>query len=392
MTRIAVFGLGKVGLPMAYHLGRLGHEVWGYDTDDVLMSKLHQKENPLFEHIEFNFNLARTPREAVALTDWAFIIAPTPLSGKSLDSRFIVNIIDEIETFISSAYKINVVSTLDPRDAREVCASRRNLRITYNPPLIRLGQVAYDFAHANIMFLGCDACNSRELQDELSSIWSPTNAARVDGDVTSIACAKLAINATLSARSAWANDINAKISKLGANADVVFKALGHEPRIGGTSYMMPGPPPGGPCLPRDTLIWNNMAESPTSNAVEHSHALTHVLYVNAARKFIKTYSQWGPKVAVVGLGYKPNALDVTDAIGMKIADTINEADLVVYDPTVKDIVTKMKPAWHHAPDIEYVLDNVKLVVLCVDYPDIRRKLSLSPSIKVLDLSLQIPVS
>jgi len=390
MTSIAVFGLGKVGLPMAYHLGCLGHEVWGYDVNKELMRKLRRKENPLFEHIEWNFNLADSSVEAVEKTEWAFVIAPTPLSGKTLSSAFITNIINEIDSIVSDKYKVNVVSTLDPRDAREVCNGHNKLRIIYNPPLIRLGQVAYDFAHAHIMFLGCDDVDSKELQDELASIWNNKCANEVRGNVISIACAKLAINATLSARGAWGNDINAKLSKLGADADVVFRALGFEPRIGGTSYMLPGPPPGGPCLPRDSLIWNDIHQSPTSDAVMNSHAQTLNKYAKIATEWVKLHEVTNRKIAVVGLGYKPNALDITDAVGMTIANAIEKLNPIVYDPTVKNIVLEIKPSWIHAPNIDYVVNNADFVILCVDYPDIRNRLAESSKIKVLDLSLRIP--
>src|SRR3989304_4927901 len=47
MARVAVIGLGKVGVPLASYLTTLSHQVVGVDVDAGLVERLRQGKNPL---------------------------------------------------------------------------------------------------------------------------------------------------------------------------------------------------------------------------------------------------------------------------------------------------------------------------------------------------------
>ena len=65
MTRVAVIGLGTMGLPMARHLVAAGHDVVGCDVDSARVEELGAAS-------------AETPAEAAAAADAVLLSLPTP--------------------------------------------------------------------------------------------------------------------------------------------------------------------------------------------------------------------------------------------------------------------------------------------------------------------------
>lgn len=331
MARIAVIGLGKVGLPFASHMVSLGHDVAGFDTSEAITSLLEQGWNPFpWEDIGadkdggFKMRLSKTRMEgALDGAEAAFVIVPTPQDGDYLSPNTVKDVVERIQADPPESLRaIVVVSTLDPRlkrrDGDYDAWLRGKVPVVYCPPLIRLGTVKADLAGARILFLGG---TDQEAMDFVESIYypngRPTNVEKIQGDYVTIAAAKMAINATLSARTAWANDVAGRARRVGADPDVVLRAVRSDPRIG-ASCMYAGPPPGGPCLPRDMAVWASMAGTYGLTAATldaHKTAAQEVL--DGAKRWIFKYGT-SPKVGILGLTYNPKGLDVTNSTGVAL--------------------------------------------------------------------------
>lgn len=377
--KIAVIGVGKVGLPMACHFSDLGHTVKIFDNYKELNNKLLNKINPLEYEPGIDLNAltsCKTLKEAVDFVDEIYIVVPTPQSadGTTLSGAPVVECLDQIEPLLKRATIVAVVSTLDPRDAEEVMRPRNNMRLVYNPPLIRLGSVKEDIAGANICFLGArNAQDQNEVFDtyypKLNSIFSDKVAAEpIKGDIKSVACAKLAINASLSARIAWANDLKAKCDVIGADANVVFKAVRTDPRIGGR-YMLPGAPPGGPCLPRDMDVWSTIGDTPLAKETKAWHKQTFNKLVEKTMLNLMTeLHQERDKIAILGITYNPGGLDLTGSVGLEIARKWGKVS--VYDPATKYLLKQENETFHIANSIQEAIDGAKIVVVGCKWPEI----------------------
>lgn len=380
--RVAVIGVGKVGLPLACHLADNGHEVIVYDKSKELMRMIREGENPFpWESgiITANLHTAPSLTAAIKTVEAVFIVTPTPEIGNYLSSNSVTEVLGTIEEVAEHDLVISVVSTLDPRDASRVCSKRPRMEIVYNPPLIRLGQVKKDYEEANILFLGYDGKDLTPVERIASFYIHPKQVFnRVIGNVLSIACAKLAINATLSMRAAWANDIASKASAMGANIETIFRALSHEKRIGGTTYMLPGPPPGGPCLPRDMETWSAIGhQSHLVNSIKTTHdeiqrsAVIAVMNVIASSQ---TRDYQPQKILLIGLGYKVNGPDITRSIALDIAMNISakyrdKIEIYGYDPVAGSMFQKIFPNIKLVNSIGEISGSDILTVICHNYPN-----------------------
>ena len=325
MTAVAVIGLGKVGLPLACYLNLVGHKVSGYDSDQNLYAKLRAGENPLPwepgvqapDYGGGDWDLATALKGAAA----AFIVVPTPEKNGVIDSGNVCLAIEQILD-ISPGIPIAVVSTLDPRDANKVC---EQTNIIYNPPLIRLGHVIEDLTKPSMLLLGSGNGERTDAMDCIESVWRKpqyrrlraTQAETVRGDARTIATAKLAINATLSQRIAWANSIASLCEHLDVNTDTVLQAVTMDPRLG-FGYMRPGWKPAGPCLPRDLDVWNDLGNNGISRAVrqEHEYASSKILN-SITKQLLPSFGNNPPnyKVVILGMAYNPGALSTVGSLG-----------------------------------------------------------------------------
>lgn len=386
--KITVIGAGKVGLPLACHLADLDHDVTVFDKNEKLLEQLRQQENPLPWEEDINPGLLRVAPNLIASTvgsDVFFIVTPTPQIGPVLSSGPVVEVLAALEQCLSRAITVAIVSTLDPRDAAAVCADRRHMKIVYNPPLIRLGNVKQDLRNATMTFLGRDG--DPEPIGIVKNCYQHKEfrAKPIIGNVVSIATAKLAINATLASRAAWGNDVANKARTLGAHVPTVFEAFAAEPRIGGTAYMMPGPPPAGPCLPRDMDTWCSIGNTPLAPLINQINDNGLQQITTKAVAWVGTQLATRPgmtgtplEISIIGVGYKRGGPDITKSVGATIAKNLHanfgkNVYLRAYDPACAHLAAQVLPFLRMEPIAE---DAAKCdaAIICQDYELVQKRL------------------
>lgn len=302
--RLTVVGLGKVGRELARYLVHLGHHVTGFDIVQTFDAGT-------------GFTATMSPAVAYENAEAAVLIVPTPQVGDRLSSECIRKAGEEARRLMPMGAHLLIASTLDPRDAADVC---RTIGAVYTPIFVRLGSVFKDLQNQQFLLIGfaCGAVFTSE--SHVLEVWKWFRDGKPDRPVivsgaTTIACAKLAINATLSSRIAWANDVAVRAKAFGADPDVVCKIIGMDPRIG-PAFGNPGFPPGGPCLPRDLDVWLSASGQGMAEAVLVSHRITRQRILAQIMEELK--SRPIKSVLVVGLTYKPGGFDHTDALGLEV--------------------------------------------------------------------------
>jgi UDPglucose 6-dehydrogenase len=336
--KISVLGVGKVGLPLAIHLAELGHQVKAYDTHQPLRKKLQSNINPLPFEPGINltaFKISNSLEEAISDVEVITLIVPTPTEGNTLSGKFVEQALNELGQKLTHHTLVVCISTLDPRTAEEVLRPRKNMSIVYNPTMIRLGAVKEDLKNGKVFLFGGDTKDCRIVE----KMWQlPDGTKKVFGDFKSIAMAKLAINTSLSAKVAIANDLAARAEFLGADLDVVFAALHGDPRIG-SQYFHYGNPPAGPCIFRDQAVLAFIGKEtlPLAENIKTWHAQ---VFQNVIAKGMKFVQKWKPKkVGVLGVVYNPGACDITNSIGLGFAERCKEvAEVVIFDPMAKEVM------------------------------------------------------
>ena len=183
--KVAVVGLGKLGLPLAALLAASGNEVHGFD--------LSSSQRDLIKSGEFNFKEPRLnelllkSRESFVVSDsiseaindvaLVFVIVPTPsMPSGEFTNEFVLDALNEIGTAIAGIDKrivIDIVSTVMPNscvgelsEAIEMSSGRKigeDLGLCYNPEFIALGSVIHDMEYPDMHLIGQSSIWAGEL-------------------------------------------------------------------------------------------------------------------------------------------------------------------------------------------------------------------------------------
>ncbi len=129
--RLAVVGLGKLGLPMAVLYASRGHEVTGIDIDHDLVEALEAGELPLHEpgiaermqcmggRLQFSSEF-----QQVEHADAVFVILPTPSTQSgAFNSEYVLTVVREMSPYLTgrrSYFLLVVGSTVMPGAMEQV--------------------------------------------------------------------------------------------------------------------------------------------------------------------------------------------------------------------------------------------------------------------------------
>jgi len=261
---IAFIGCGKLGLPCAEEIAKAGHTVTGYDVAKVKSDLVEIK--PIIS-------------EAVADAKIVFVAVPTPhdpeydgraptahLEPKDFNYDIVKDVLRECNSVMNPAQMIVLISTVLPGTVRkELEPLVTNTRFVYNPYLIAMGSVAWDFVNPEMIMIGTqdgsETGDAKELVDMYKTVMQ-NDPRYVIGTWDECECIKVFYNTFISTKIGLANMIQDVAMKQGnINVDVVTDALaGSTKRIMGPQYMTAGMGDGGACHPRDNIALRYMAQ------------------------------------------------------------------------------------------------------------------------------------
>ena len=382
---IAVVGCGKLGLPLALLLAESGQKVMGVDTNPDLLDSLKRgvpqhHEPHLFEMLaEWGPSIDwRSDVTDVAECELVFCVVPTP----SLPSgAFDVSMVESVVRSVGEAVRIGhslalcVTSTTNPGDCEGPIAEALrtahpagDVSLTFSPEFIALGDVFAGMRRPDLILIGETErwagdrvlTALRMIRPGVPDDLAP--GARYFGkapqvhrlSLTDAEIAKLGLNVGLTVKLAYASTISALVAAYGGNPRQVADAIGADHRIG-RAFLSPGPPPAGPCLPRDGLAFTHSATSVGLNAwmVEATRAEA-VAQRNRILRRITDRTPRDEAVLLLGMTYKPGTEVADGAIGPWLADRLQDRYSVgCSDPDA---------------EVQALVDEAYTVVLCTDDP------------------------
>ena len=261
---IAFIGTGKLGMPCAEEIAKAGHSVTGYDVAKVKSELVEVKD---------------TIAEAVKFAKIVFVAVPTPhdpaydgraptahLEPKDFSYDIVKDVLRECDRVMNPAQMIVLISTVLPGTVRrELEPIVTNTRFVYNPYLIAMGSVAWDFVNPEMVMIGTEDGDETGDAKELVNFYKTVieNDPRyVVGTWDECECIKVFYNTFISTKLGLANMIQDVAMKQGnINVDVVTDALAKSTkRIMGPQYMTAGMGDGGACHPRDNIALRLMAQ------------------------------------------------------------------------------------------------------------------------------------
>ncbi len=294
-----------------------------------------------------NFPMVESTRQAVQYADIIFIAAPTPhdpaydgrypthhLPNKDFDYTIVKDILREVNKWSSRKQLVVLISTVLPGTVRSQLEPLiTNARFIYNPYLIAMGTVAWDFVNPEMLMIGTEDGSQTGDAKELLDFYAPMmkNDPRcVVGTWDECECIKIFYNTFISAKLSLVNMIQDVAEKQGnINVDVVTNALrDSDQRIMGPRYMTAGMGDGGACHPRDNIALRWMSEN-LGLGYDLFDAIMEAREIqakNLAQKLVDT----GLPVIIIGKAYKPHVEYEAGSYSILVGHYVKELGVDVY--------------------------------------------------------------
>lgn len=384
--RVAVIGLGKLGGPLCLLLREAGLDVMGIDVNPDTLDSL-KRGQPTHHEPHLAEMLAthgpkvewRSDLADAAETDVAFVVVPTnSLPSGAFDVSIVCAVVTAVAQAVPKGHSLAlcVVSTVNPGDSEGVigealrtAAPEGDVSLVVSPEFVALGSVFADMRRPDLILIGeTERWAGDRVLTALRMIHpghpddlAPGAAYRGSApavhrlSLTDAEIAKLSLNVGLVVKIAYANTVGALVAAHGGNSRQVADAIGADHRIG-RAFLSPGPPPAGPCLPRDGVAFCVAAE-----AVGYEPALLYGARDEATDKrwrIAERIPDDARVVALLGMTYKPGTEVADGAIGPWLVNVLTAATVITHDPLVDS----------DEMDAQTAINYADTVVLCTDDP------------------------
>ena len=387
--RVAVVGLGYIGLPTAVALATRGIDVVGVDVNPDTVKAVASGELPFVEPdlsigVSGAVNMGRlTATMEMPLAD-AFIIAvPTPfLSDHTADLSYIHAAVHDIAPKLRGGEVVILESTSPPGTSEQIShwlaelrpdltlphtgAASPNIFVAHCPERVLPGKVMIEMITNNRVIGGVSSACARKA----AAIYRVfTQGDIVLTDAKSAEMSKLVENAFRDVNIAFANELSLICDELHLDVWEVIKMANHHPRV---SILTPGPGVGGHCIAVDP--WFIISAAPTTaNLIRTARQVNEAKPHHVAAQVIAKAGRFNaPTIACLGLAFKANIDDMRESpavdIVAEIATALPEVTVMVAEPYAHGLPTKLFGLPNLVQDgVEACVEQADIVVLLVDH-------------------------
>ncbi|MBV1877788.1 MAG: nucleotide sugar dehydrogenase [Pseudomonadales bacterium] len=334
--KIAVLGLGYVGVVSAACFAKLGHEVTGIDVLPQKVESINDGFSPIIEvdigelieeMVKINRLRATTNIDSVLDCEVIIVCVGTPsdINGR-IDLSYVTAVVEELgEILKDSAKEILVVirSTIVPGSMKDVVCNRlesslgadfgRRVHAVFHPEFLREGTSVWDFFNPPKIVIGELVPGSAE---KLISLYSTIDAPRFITTLEVAEMVKYADNAFHAVKVTFANEIGGLCKAFDVDSRIVMEMFCADTKLNISSkYLRPGNAFGGSCLPKDLRAIMDLVEVGGSSAP----MLTNVISSNSNQ--IKEITNFALEVSpleeniigLVGLAFKEGTDDLRES-------------------------------------------------------------------------------
>lgn len=371
--KIAVLGMGHVGLPTALGFAEMGWQVLGADSAGNLIAQLHKGQLPFYEpgldeifrkHLGQSFfpvdDLATAIQQATIL----FVCVGTPqrengeadLSQVEAVARTIAQNLNGYKLIVEKSTVPAVTAQWVKRTIQRYARTRPisengqipkngnqegstdpdsvpDFDVASNPEFLQEGVAVQNICRPDRVICGVESDRARMILQEL---YRPLQCSVLMTELSTAELIKHAANSFLAMKISFINMVSDLCELVGADVTKVAAAIGMDPRIG-PQFLNAGIGFGGYCFPKDLRAFIHLAEE---YALDFS-LLKEVEAINERRTeiFLKKVREalWvlqGKTIAVLGLAFKPGTDDIREAPSLKIVKALlaEGALLRLHDP------------------------------------------------------------
>ena len=358
--KVAVIGIGYVGLPLAVTFAEAGFHVIGIDPDQhkVDMVKrgksyiLDITDEQLAPLVKSGLISATTDYSAVADVQAVSICVPTPLRKTGdPDLSFIVSATESIAPYLHTGMVVVLESSTYPGTTRELVLPRltetsrlivgKDFFLAFSPERVDPGRKDFTTYNTPKVIGGITpACSevAGEFYSRALEKVVPVSSAEV------AEMAKLLENTFRMINIGLVNEMALMCDRLGVDVWEVIDAAATKPF--GFMKFTPGPGLGGHCIPIDPLYlsWKLRSLNYTARFIELASEINTQMprfVVGKVQDALNNYKKpvKDSRILILGVAYKPDIDDMRESPALDVIHLLKQkgAEVVYHDPYVSSI-------------------------------------------------------
>jgi GDP-mannose 6-dehydrogenase len=419
--KIVICGLGYVGATTTACLLKDGHTVRGIDPDPRKLADVAAGRSPVSEPGVTELLAAGVAASRLSVSpavgnnlrgaDLVFVCVGTPLTQTgNLDLSQIVAVVREIGAAVAALPSgergpvIVIRSTIRPGTMEETVVPSLadsagmppgdRYEIAFNPEFLRESSAIEDYySPAKVVIGESEPGRTNRLRGVYDSIEVPL----FELPFAAAEMIKLTDNAFHALKVAFGNEIGRLALDLGVDPQPVMDAFLADRKLNiSPSYLRPGGPFGGSCLPKDVRAINALAGARVVDVPVLSAALpSNTAHKSFLAERVMARLQPGDTVLLLGLSFKSETDDLRESPLVDLAETLigKGYDLKIHDPDLKGrtlIGANLRFIDDRLPHLSRLLvgdvvDVTKPALVVVGKPMPEIVSSLDPSVPVVDL-------
>ena len=378
-TEVIMIGLGYIGLPTAALIAEGGTRVHGVDINQQVVDTINRGEilaDSVAKAVKNGFLKAST---SPVPGNTYLIVVPTPFKDKNepdisfveAATKAIIPLLKEGDLYIIES--TSPVGTTDKM--KELIFQERpdlisKLFLAYCPERVLPGNVMYELVHNDRVIGGIDdkstqkaiAFYSKYVKGELHA----TNARTAE-------MCKLVENSSRDVQIAFANELSLICDKANINVWELIQLANKHPRV---NILQPGSGVGGHCIAVDPyfLVSDYPMESKiisTARQVNNYKSFWCAEKVQNIKLQFELQHGKKPKIALMGLAFKPDIDDLRESpakyIAQRVLQNANNEEYYIVEPNIKEHnvfkLTDYKSAYENADIIVFLVAHKEFKTL-----------------------------
>ena len=355
-ARIAVIGLGYVGLPLAVNFAKKGFRVFGLDTDTDRVRNIQNKTSYILDVprrelagvVASGHLSAATTFEVLRTIDCIIICVPTPLKRKyTPDITYILSAVRTIRAFLKKDTLVVLESTTYPGTTEELIKpeleksglrSGKDFFLSFSPERIDPGNKTHDVTNITKVVGGLTPASgelTKLLYEQIIKHVHMVSTAKA-AEMT-----KLLENTFRIINIGWVNEVAMMCHKMGIDVWEIIDAAKTKPF--GFMPFYPGLGVGGHCIPDDPLYlyWKAKHHGFSSKFIKLSadinsrmpHYAVECLAGVLKKKRKKLNNS---RILVLGVTYKKDVKDLRKSPSLKLIEILQDKKCRVdyHDPFI----------------------------------------------------------